>query len=167
MAAVPVGMILGGLGTDTGGSIRGPAALCGIVGIKPTYGLVSRAGVAPAAYSLDHIGPMCWTTEDCALMLQVMAGHDERDPASADRPVPSFTASLQQGGKGLRVGVLRRWHEEDRKVQPAVQDGIDMAVRSFEAMGAEVKEVTVSPLHYYAAAGFFISTSGGLRPTRS
>src|SRR5437016_1093485 len=82
-AAVAAGLILGGIGTDTGGSIRGPAALCGIAGIKPTYGLVSRAGVAPAAFSLDHIGPMAWTAEDCALMLQALAGHDPRDPASA------------------------------------------------------------------------------------
>ncbi|HET6605633.1 MAG TPA: amidase, partial [Rhodopila sp.] len=73
-AAVASGMILCGIGTDTGGSIRGPAALCGIAGIKPTYGVVSRAGVAPAAFSLDHIGPMAWTAEDCALMLQVIAG---------------------------------------------------------------------------------------------
>ena len=83
-AAVASGMILCGIGTDTGGSIRGPAALCGIAGIKPTYGLVSRAGVAPAAFSLDHVGPMAWTAEDCALMLQAIAGHDPRDPASAN-----------------------------------------------------------------------------------
>src|ERR1041385_3005518 len=76
-APIPAGLILGGIGTDPGGSIRGPAALCGIAGIKPTYGLVSRAGVAPAAFSLDHIGPMAWTAEDCALMLQALAGHDQ------------------------------------------------------------------------------------------
>jgi len=87
-AGVAAGLFLGGIGTDTGGSIRGPAALCGIAGIKPTYGLVSRAGVAPAAFSLDHIGPMAWTAEDCALMLQALAGHDPRDPASASRPIP-------------------------------------------------------------------------------
>src|ERR1700723_1570346 len=87
-AAVASGMILCGIGTDTGGSIRGPAALCGIAGIKPTYGLVSRTGVAPAAFSLDHIGPMAWTAEDCALMLQVLAGHDPADPASATQTVP-------------------------------------------------------------------------------
>jgi Asp-tRNA(Asn)/Glu-tRNA(Gln) amidotransferase A subunit family amidase len=86
------GLILGGIGTDTGGSIRGPAALCGIAGIKPTYGLVSRAGVAPAAHSLDHIGPM--------------AGHDSRDPASASRPLPDYTALLGRGIKGLKIGVI-------------------------------------------------------------
>ena len=100
------GLILGGIGTDTGGSIRGPAALCGIAGIKPIYGLVSRAGVAPAAYSLDHIGPMAWTAEDCALMLQALAGHDSRDPASAQHPLPDYTALLGRGIKGLKIGVI-------------------------------------------------------------
>ena len=100
-AAVAAGMILCGIGTDTGGSIRGPAALCGIAGLKPTYGLVSRAGVAPAAFTLDHIGPMAWTAEDCAIMLQALAGHDPRDPASADRPIPDYRAALGGGIKGL------------------------------------------------------------------
>ncbi|HEY1258002.1 MAG TPA: amidase, partial [Stellaceae bacterium] len=109
-AAVASGMILGGIGTDTGGSIRGPAAFCGIAGIKPTYGLVSRAGVAPAAFSLDHIGPMAWTAEDCALMLQALAGHDPRDPASADRPVPNYTAEIDRGVNGLRIGVIHHFH---------------------------------------------------------
>jgi len=80
--------------------------LCGIAGIKPTYGLVSRAGVAPAAYSLDHIGPMAWTAEDCALMLQALAGHDSGDPASASRPLPDYTALLGCGIKGLKIGVI-------------------------------------------------------------
>src|ERR1700682_5179446 len=90
-AAVAAGMILCGIGTDTGGSIRGPAAYCGVAGLKPTYGLVSRAGVAPAAFSLDHIGPMAWNAEDCAIMLQALVGHDPRDPASANRPLPEYT----------------------------------------------------------------------------
>src|SRR5207247_8516857 len=89
-AGIAAGLILGGIGTDTGGSIRGPAALCGIAGIKPTYGLVSRAGVAPAAFSLDHIGPMAWAAADCALMPEVLRGHDPRDPASADHPVLDY-----------------------------------------------------------------------------
>lgn len=158
-AAVAAGMVLGGLGTDTGGSIRGPSALCGIVGIKPTYGLVSRAGVAPAAYSLDHIGPMAWTTEDCALMLQALAGHDPRDPASARHTPRSYLAEMPKGGNGLRVGVLRRWHEVDRKVEAAVQTGIDGAIEAYEQQGAEVREIKVSSLHDYVAAGFFISTA--------
>src|SRR5499425_3155925 len=127
-AAVASGMILGGTGSDTGGSIRGPAALCGIAGIKPTYGLVSRAGVAPAAFSLDHIGPMAWTAEDCALMLQALAGYDPRDPASADRPVPNYTAALGTGIKGLKIGVIHHFHEVDYKVSEGTQRGIDGAI---------------------------------------
>ncbi|HYZ64432.1 MAG TPA: amidase, partial [Acetobacteraceae bacterium] len=115
-AAIAAGLILGGTGSDTGGSIRGPAALCGIAGIKPTYGLCSRFGVLPLSYSLDHTGPMAWTVEDCALLLQAMAGHDPNDPASADRPVPDFAAGLGRDAKGMRIGVIRNWHETDRKV---------------------------------------------------
>ena len=127
-AGVAAGLILGGIGTDTGGSIRGPAALCGIAGIKPTYGLVSRAGVAPAAFTLDHIGPMAWTAEDCALMLQALAGHDPRDPASASRPIPNYTAQLGTGIKGMRIGVIHHFHEVDHKVSAGTQRGIDAAI---------------------------------------
>jgi aspartyl-tRNA(Asn)/glutamyl-tRNA(Gln) amidotransferase subunit A len=158
-AAVASGMILGGIGTDTGGSIRGPSSLCGIAGIKPTYGLVSRAGVAPAAFSLDHIGPMCWTAEDCALMLQALAGHDPRDPASAANPVPDYTAELPKGGKGLRIGLVRHFHEDDHKVSEATQKAIDAAVKLYADMGAEVVEVTLSPMQDFHAAGFMISAT--------
>ncbi len=157
-AAVAAGLILGGLGTDTGGSIRGPASLCGIVGLKPTYGLVSRAGVAPAAWSLDHIGPMAWTSEDCALMLQALAGHDPADPASADRPSVDYAAGIGKGAMGLRIGVLRRWHEIDRPVADAVRKGIDDAIEAYRKMGATLVDLDVSPMQDYAAAGFFIST---------
>ena len=156
-AAVASGMILCGIGTDTGGSIRGPAALCGIAGIKPTYGLVSRAGVAPAAFSLDTIGPMAWTAEDCALMLQVLAGHDPKDPASADRPVPDYTALLGKGLKGVRIGVIRHFHEEDSPVSAPVQGGIDNAVAFFRDAGAIVSDVTLSPLQDWHASGSLIS----------
>src|SRR6202040_2056039 len=144
-AAVASGMILCGIGTDTGGSIRGPAAYCGIAGLKPTYGLVSRAGVAPAAFSLDHIGPMAWTAEDCALMLQALAGHDPRDPASADRPVPNYTASLGSGVKGLKVGVIHHFHEVDYKVSEGTQRGIDGAISALRDLGAEIREGQLSP----------------------
>src|SRR5580704_436306 len=130
-AAVASGMILCGIGTDTGGSIRGPAALCGIAGLKPTYGLVSRAGVAPAAFSLDHIGPMAWTAEDCAIMLPVLAGHDPADPASATQPVPDYTAQLGSGIKDLQIGVIHHFHETDRKVSEGTQRGINAAVHTF------------------------------------
>lgn len=156
-AAVASGMILCGIGTDTGGSIRGPAALCGIAGIKPTYGLVSRAGVAPAAFSLDHIGPMAWTAEDCALMLRVLAGHDPADPASADQPVPDYTALIGKGLKGVKVGVIRHFHESDNKVSTAVQAGIDGAVAVMKDLGAEISEVTLSPLQDWHACCSLIS----------
>ena len=155
-AAVAAGLILGGTGSDTGGSIRGPAALCGIAGIKPTYGLCSRAGILPLSYSLDHAGPMAWTAEDCAMLLQVMAGHDPQDPASADRPASDFCADLQGGVKGLRIGVARSWHETDRPVSPAVQAGINGALDIWRAQGAEVREVALPSLYDYQAALFVI-----------
>jgi aspartyl-tRNA(Asn)/glutamyl-tRNA(Gln) amidotransferase subunit A len=156
-AGVAAGLILGGIGTDTGGSIRGPAALCGIAGIKPTYGLVSRAGVAPAAFSLDHIGPMAWTAEDCALMLQVLAGHDPRDPASASRPVPDYTAGLGAGINGVRIGVIHHFHETDHKVSEATQRAITAAIATFRDLGAEIREVQLSPLQDWVACGSLIS----------
>jgi aspartyl-tRNA(Asn)/glutamyl-tRNA(Gln) amidotransferase subunit A len=156
-AAVAAGLILGGIGTDTGGSIRGPAALCGIAGIKPTYGLVSRAGVAPAAFSLDHIGPMAWTAEDCALMLQELAGPDPRDPACATQPVPDYTALLGAGVKGLKIGVIHHFHETDCKVSEGTQRGIDAAIATFRDFGAEIREVQLSPLPDWQACGSLIS----------
>src|SRR3954447_20498004 len=156
-AAVAAGMILCGIGTDTGGSIRGPAARCGIAGLKPTYGLVSRAGVAPAAFSLDHIGPMAWTAEDCALMLQALAGHDPRDPASAARPVPDYTALLGAGVKGLRIGVIHHFHEVDYKVSEGTQRGINAAISTLRELGAEIREVQLSPLQDWGACGSLIS----------
>ena len=158
-AAVAAGLILGGTGSDTGGSIRGPAALCGIAGIKPTYGLCSRFGILPLSFSLDHAGPMAWTVEDCAILLQAMAGHDPQDPASADRPVPDFRAGLGGGVKGLRIGVVRNWHEEDRPVSPAVQAGIDGAIEVWRGQGAEIEDITLPSLQEFQAATFVILTS--------
>ncbi len=158
-AAVAAGLILGGTGSDTGGSIRGPAALCGIAGIKPTYGLCSRTGVLPLSFTMDHTGPMAWTVEDCALLLQAMAGHDPTDPASANRPTPSFTAELGQGIKGLRIGVVRHFFETDHPVSPATKQGIDHALEVFEHLGAEIRDVTLSPMADYHAAGSIILTA--------
>ncbi len=158
-AAVAAGLILGGTGSDTGGSIRGPAALCGIAGIKPTYGLCSRVGILPLAFSLDHAGPMAWTVEDCAMLLQAMAGHDPQDPASADRPVPNYTAGLGDGVKGLRVGIVRNWHERDRPVSPATQAGIDRAAAVWRDAGAIVSDVELPSLFDFQAANFVILTA--------
>jgi len=151
-AAVAAGLILGGTGSDTGGSIRGPSALCGIAGIKPTYGLCSRMGIQPLSYTLDHAGPMAWTVEDCAILLQAMAGHDPSDPACASVPIPSYTADLGKGMQGLRIGVPRSWHESDYKVSAAVQAGIDDAIAAWREQGAEIVELTLPHLAEYQAA---------------
>ena len=155
-AAVAAGLILGGTGSDTGGSIRGPAALCGIAGIKPTYGLSSRAGILPLAFSLDHAGPMAWTAEDCGLLLQGMAGPDPEDPASADRPVPDFTAELGKGVKGLRIGVVRHFFERDHRASDATRAGIDAALDFYAKEGAEVRDITLSPAADYHAVGYLL-----------
>lgn len=158
-AAVAAGLVMGGTGSDTGGSIRGPSALCGIAGIKPTYGLSSRAGVLPLSFTLDHTGPMAWTVQDCALLLQAMAGHDPADPASANRPVADFTADLDKGAKGLRIGVIRHFHEVDNPVSPATRKGIEDALDVFTRAGAEIRDVTLSPMMDYNAPGWLILTS--------
>ncbi|HUA53978.1 MAG TPA: amidase [Candidatus Sulfotelmatobacter sp.] len=155
-AAVAAGLVLGGTGSDTGGSIRGPAALCGIAGIKPTYGLCSRAGILPLAFSLDHAGPMAWTVEDCAILLQAMAGYDPTDPASADRKVPDFRAELGQGAKGLRIGVVRHFHEVDHRVSDATLTGIEGALDFFRKSGASVRDVTLTPLAHWHGCNFLI-----------
>ena len=158
-AAVAAGLVLGGTGSDTGGSIRGPAALCGIAGIKPTYGLVSRTGVLPLSFTMDHAGPMAWTVEDCALLLQAMAGYDAEDPASANRPVANFTEPLGKSIKGLRIGVVRHFFEEDHPVSPATKKGIDQALDLFRQLGAAVREVKLSPMIDYHAVGSIILTA--------
>ena len=141
-AAVAAGLILGGTGSDTGGSIRGPAALCGIAGIKPTYGLVSRAGILPLAYTLDHAGPMAWTVEDCALLLQAMAGHDPQDPASADRPVPDFTAEHRQGGQGTAHRRGPAFLRDRQSGQPRRRPASTRRMDFFRKEGAEVRDVS-------------------------
>ncbi len=158
-AAIAAGLILGGTGSDTGGSIRGPAALCGVAGIKPTYGLCSRAGILPLSFSLDHAGPMAWTVADCALLLQAMAGHDPADPASATRAVPDFSAGIGQDAKGLRIGVVRHWHETDSRADPAVLAGIEGALEVWRGQGAEIVDVVLPSLFEYQAATFVILTS--------
>jgi Asp-tRNA(Asn)/Glu-tRNA(Gln) amidotransferase A subunit family amidase len=152
-AAVAAGLVLGGTGSDTGGSIRGPAAYCGLAGIKPTYGLVSRMGVLPLAFSLDHAGPLAWNAEDCAILLQAMAGHDPSDPASASRPVPDYRAALQGAVKGLRIGLIRHFYESDNAANAATGQAIATAAKTFEGLGCNVREVILSPLADWAACG--------------
>ena len=155
-AAVAAGIIMGGTGSDTGGSIRGPAALCGIAGIKPTYGLCPRTGILPLAQTLDHAGPMAWTVEDLTFLLQAMAGHDPADPASANRPVPDFHAALAAGVRGRRIGVVRHFHERDNPVSPATLKGIEDALVVLRAEGALVTDVTLPSLAEFNATGWVI-----------
>lgn len=142
-AAVASGMLRVAMGSDTGGSIRGPAALCGIVGLKPTYGRVSRRGVFPLAYSLDHCGPLTWSVEDAALTMQVIAGHDSQDPASADVPVPDFAASLGRDLQGVRIGYTRRFFIDNPALTEEAAKALDAAAEQMAALGAVVDEVDI------------------------
>ena len=149
--AVAAGLAPGAMGSDTGGSIRLPAAFCGTAGLKPSYGRVSKRGVLPLSYTLDNAGPLAWTAEDCAILLQAIAGHDPRDPASADVPVPDYRAGLQDGIRGLRIGLVRHWYETDRRASDATIASMEAAVEVLRAQGAEVREVTLHPLAAYQA----------------
>ena len=160
-AAVAAGLVLGGTGSDTGGSIRGPAAYCGLAGLKPSYGRISRAGILPLAFSLDHAGPMAWNAEDCGIMLQAMAGYDPADPASGDHPVPDYRASLSGEVKGLRIGLIRHFYETDNPANEATRRGIAAAVKVFEELGCSVRELRVSPLADWAACGIMIMLAEG------
>ena len=146
-AAVAAGFVPGAIGTDTGGSIRGPAALCGIAGIKPTYGRVSRRGVFPNTFSMDHCGPLCRSAEDIALFLQVIAGYDPEDPGSEDVPVPDYAAALNDGVRGLRLGVVEEWHNSAPHAD--VAPAIDAAVEVLRGLGAEIEPVKLSSLRDY------------------
>lgn len=140
-AAIAAGCAFGGLGSDTGGSIRIPAACCGLVGLKPTYGRVSRHGAMPLSHSLDHVGPMTRTVADAALMLQALAGPDAADPTTAAEPVPDYTAGLERGVAGLRVGVCNAYFLDP--ATPEIAAGIEAAAGVFRSLGAELVEVSL------------------------
>lgn len=140
-AALAAGLIFGGMGTDTGGSIRIPSAVCGTVGLKPTYGRVSRRGVTSLSWSLDHAGPMTRTTADAAIMLNHIAGYDRVDPATVDVPVPDYTTGLTGGIRGLRIGVPTNYFTEN--VHPEVTAAAEAAVAELAALGAVVREVEI------------------------
>jgi len=158
-AAIAAGFVPGAMGSDTGGSIRGPAALCGVVGLKPTYGLVSRAGVYANSFTFDHAGPMAWTVEDCAIMLQALAGYDPKDPASADREIPDYRSALTGDLKGLRIGVLRHLYEHDLAVAPEVHAALEEAYAVFRSLGARVEEARIRPAFDYYAVKITIAES--------
>lgn len=158
-AAVAAGLCAGAFGSDTNGSVRMPAARCGIVGLKPTYGRVSRGGIFPLAFSLDTCGPMTWSVEDSAILLAAMAGHDPADPASADRPVPDYRAGWADRLDGLRVGVVRHWTHEDATAIDAMNDALEDAVEVLRELGAEPVEVTLPNLWDFTAVSMIITTA--------
>ena len=152
-AALAAGLVLGATGSDTGGSIRGPSSFCAVAGMKPSYGLVSRRGILPLAYTLDHAGPMAWTTEDCAILLQAMAGHDAKDTASAKVKTPDYRAALRRDLKGLRVGYIRHWQEGEHPIDPEMAKAVDKAVETMRKLGAEIRDVPLPDLADFAPAG--------------
>jgi aspartyl-tRNA(Asn)/glutamyl-tRNA(Gln) amidotransferase subunit A len=143
-AALAAGLVHGATGSDTGGSIRGPASFCGIVGLKPTYGRCSRAGVLSLSWTLDHTGPMARTVEDCALLLQTLAGHDSADPASSRAPVDDYVTGLGGGVRGVRIGVPRNYFFEG--IDPEVERAFEAALGTLRALGAEVHDVQIPSL---------------------
>ena len=145
-AAVSAGLAPFALGSDTGGSIRGPASHCGLVGLMPTYGLVSRAGVIPNSFTFDHCGPMAWTVEDCAIVLQVLAGHDASDAGSVEAPIPDYRAALSKDVRGLKIGVLRHYWEEDLPAHEDLRRAMDDAIEVFKQLGAKVEDCRARPL---------------------
>ena len=158
--AVAAGLAPFALGSDTGGSIRIPASLCGITGLKPTYGRVSRAGVLPLAWSMDHAGPMTRSALDAALVLKALAGYDPADPTSSVLPVPDYAAALTGDVKGLRVGVLRAGFLD--AAAPEVRRAVERAVTTLESLGARVDEVNLQHLGSVAAGAMAIVASEAL-----
>jgi len=158
-AAVAAGMVPVALGSDTGGSIRGPASLCGIVGLMPTFGLVSRAGVITNSYTFDHCGPLARTVEDCALTLEALAGYDPNDAGSLSRPIPRYRRALGEDLRGLRIGVLRHHWEEDIPASEDVRRAMDAALDVLRRLGAELEECRVRPLASYFDVKIIIAES--------
>jgi aspartyl-tRNA(Asn)/glutamyl-tRNA(Gln) amidotransferase subunit A len=161
-AAVASGLCAMAMGSDTGGSIRWPAAWCGLVGLKPTYGRVSRAGIMPLSFSLDHAGPLTWTVEDAAIVLQAIAGHDASDPASARCPVADYRAALAGGNlRGLRLGVARAMFERDCVGSEEMLSAFDESVGVLRELGASIAEIELPPLALYNATAYLIARSEG------
>jgi len=145
-AALAAGMTPAALGSDTGGSIRGPASFCGITGLMPTYGLVSRAGVIPNSFTFDHCGPMARSAEDCAILLQAIAGYDAQDAGSIRQEIPDFRAALNPDIRGMKIGVLRHYWEEDLPAHPDHAAALDEAIRVFGKLGAKIEDCRARPM---------------------
>lgn len=157
--ATAAGFVPFAIGTDTGGSIRNPSTMCGVTGIKPTYGLVSRRGVFPLAFSLDHVGPLTRTVHDNATVLNVLAGHDGFDPGSVARPGVDYTALTGKGLKGVRIGWLKHFYHDDIKADPQMGAAVDAAVMKMQELGAQVTEVKTVPLSQFQACNRIIMGS--------
>ena len=158
-AAVAAGMVPVALGSDTGGSIRGPASLCGVVGLMPTFGLVSRAGVITNSYTFDHCGPLARTVDDCALVLEALAGYDAKDAGSLRKPIPPYRQAPGQDLRGLRIGVLRHHWEEDIPASEDVRRAMDASLDVLRRLGAELEECRVRPLGSYFDVKIIIAES--------
>ncbi|MFN2541775.1 MAG: Asp-tRNA(Asn)/Glu-tRNA(Gln) amidotransferase subunit GatA [Chthoniobacterales bacterium] len=156
-AAVAADAAFGALGTDTGGSIRQPAALCGLVGLKPTYGRVSRFGVVAFASSLDQVGPLTKTVHDAALLMNAMAGHDPCDSTSLNELVPDYTAALGRDLRGLRLGWPKEYMIEG--IDPQVKAAIDAAIKQLQTLGAEIVDVSLPHTDYGIAVYYFLATA--------
>ncbi|MSR78167.1 MAG: Asp-tRNA(Asn)/Glu-tRNA(Gln) amidotransferase subunit GatA [Candidatus Omnitrophica bacterium] len=156
-AAVASGMTLAALGSDTGGSIRQPAAFCGIVGLKPTYGRVSRYGLIAFGSSFDQIGPMTRTVEDAAILMNVLAGHDPKDSTSANVPVPDYTKSLRRDVKGLRIGLPKEFYGDG--IDPEVRASVDQAAKIFEKLGAQIKTVSLPHTPHSVAVYYIVAVA--------
>jgi len=157
-AAVAAGLLPAALGTDTGGSIRSPSWLCGTVGLKPTFGRVSRAGVIPFSENCDHAGPITWTVGDSAIMLKAMEGQDPRDRSTVNC-TPLNLASLDSGVKGMKLGFVRHFSEQDQKTDPELCKALDDALQVFRDLGATVEDVKLRPLSNYYAIRLMITES--------
>lgn len=156
-AAVAAGEVFFSLGSDTGGSIRQPAAFCGVVGLKPTYGLVSRFGLVAFASSLDQIGTITRTVEDNAHLLQAIAGHDDMDATSANVDIPNYSEAFQQDVKGLKIAVPKEYLEKG--VKPEVRDAVKRALKVYEDLGASWEEVSLPHSRYAVATYYLLSSS--------
>jgi aspartyl-tRNA(Asn)/glutamyl-tRNA(Gln) amidotransferase subunit A len=150
-------MAMCALGSDTGGSIRQPASFCGVVGVKPTYGRVSRYGLIAFGSSLDQIGPFTGSVEDAALMLQIMAGRDERDSTSSGEPVADYAEATGRDVTGLRVGVPREYYGEG--LDKEVRAQVEAAIKKLEELGAEIVEVSLPHTEYAVPVYYLIATA--------
>ncbi|GAA2815117.1 aspartyl-tRNA(Asn)/glutamyl-tRNA(Gln) amidotransferase subunit A [Aminobacter aminovorans] len=165
--ATATGMILAGLGTDTAGSIRFPAAYCGIAGFKPTFGLVSRRGIVPLAETLDTVGPMAWTVEDCAIIMQCIAGYDSGDHGSVQVDALNYTSTDCRDLKGLKIGVVRHHFDEDTPVASNVAHAMNDAISIIAGLGASIREVRLDPLSDYSSCMLAIMLMEGFAAHRT